>query len=118
MIQFVYRNWLERGGDQVIQETIRAVKEAEAKAQQKVSDASVCAQGIIREAEKKAGEMISKAEAAAAEAAAADMEAAKARAQGEENTVGEQVEEELEALRKKADANREQAIQAVMDSLI
>ena len=101
----------------MIQETIRAVKEAEAKAQQKVSDASVCAQGIIREAEKKAGEMISKAEAAAAEAAAADMEAATARAQGEENTVGEQVEEELEALRKKADANREQAIQAVMDSL-
>ena len=38
----------------MIQETIKAVKEAEAKAQQKIKDASVRAQNIISEAEKEA----------------------------------------------------------------
>ena len=36
----------------MIQETIKAVKEAEAKAQQKIKDASVRAQSIVSEAEK------------------------------------------------------------------
>ena len=45
---------MQRGGDQMIQETIKAVKEAEAKAQQKIKDASVRAQSIVSEAEKEA----------------------------------------------------------------
>ena len=64
----------------MIQETIKAVKEAEAKAQQKIKDASV-------------------------------------RAHSTENTVVGQAEEELAALKKKAESKHEQAIQTVMDSL-
>lgn len=101
----------------MIQETIRAVKEAEAKAQQKINDASVRAQDIISRAEKEAGEIISKAEEAADRQAASDMEAAGNRAQSTENTVSEQVKEELAALKKNAGLKREQAIQAVMASL-
>ena len=57
----------------MIQETIKAVKEAEAKAQQKIKDASVRAQSIISEAEKEAENIIRKAETAAGEQAASDM---------------------------------------------
>ena len=60
----------------MIQETIKAVKEAEAKAQQKIKDASVRAQNIISEAEKEAEEIIRKAEITAGEQAASDMKAA------------------------------------------
>ena len=56
----------------MIQETIKAVKEAEAKAQQKIKDASVRAQNIISEAEKEAEEIIRKAETTAGEQAASD----------------------------------------------
>lgn len=101
----------------MIQETIRAVKEAEAKAQQKINDASARAQDIVSAAEKEAGEIIRKAEAAADGQAASDMEAAEKRAHGTENAVGQQVEEELAALKKNAESKREQAIRAVMDSL-
>lgn len=101
----------------MIQETIKAVKEAEAKAQQKINEASARAQNIISEAEKEAAEIIRKAEITASKQAASDMKAAEERAQGTENTVGNQVEEELTALRKKAESKREQAIRAVMDSL-
>ena len=59
----------------MIQETIKAVKEAEAKAQQKIKDASVRAQSIISEAEKEAENIIRKAETAAGEQAASDMKA-------------------------------------------
>ena len=93
----------------MIQETIKAVKEAEAKAQQKIKDASVRAQSIISEAEKEAENIIRK--------AASDMKAAEERAHSTENTVVGQVEEELAALKKKAESKHEQAIQAVMDSL-
>lgn len=108
---------MQRGGDQMIQETIKAVKEAEAKAQQKIKDASVRAQSIISEAEKEAENIIRKAETAAGEQAASDMKAAEERAHSTENTVVGQVEEELAALKKKAESKHEQAIQAVMDSL-
>ena len=64
---------MQRGGDQMIQETIKAVKEAEAKAQQKIKDASVRAQNIISEAEKEAEEIIRKAEITAGEQAASDL---------------------------------------------
>lgn len=101
----------------MIQETIKAVKEAEAKAQQKIKDASVRAQSIISEAEKEAENIIRKSETAAGEQAASDMKAAKERAHSTENTVVGQVEEELAALKKKAESKHEQAIQAVMDSL-
>ena len=60
---------MQRGGDQMIQETIKAVKEAEAKAQQKIKDASVRAQSIISEAEKEAENIIRKSETAAGEQA-------------------------------------------------
>ena len=100
----------------MIQETIKAVKEAEAKAQQKIKDASVRAQSIISEAEKEAENIIRKAETAAGEQAS-DMKAAEERAHSTENTVVGQAEEELAALKKKAESKREQAIQAVMDSL-
>ena len=71
----------------MIQETIKAVKEAEAKAQQKIKDASVRAQSIISEAEKEAENIIRKAETAAGEQAASDMKAAEERAHSTENTV-------------------------------
>ena len=45
------------------------------------------------------------------------MKAAEERAHSTENTVDEQVKGELAALKKKAESKREQAIQAVMDSL-
>ena len=45
------------------------------------------------------------------------MKAAEERAHSTENTVIGQVEEELAALKKKAESKHEQAIQAVMDSL-
>ena len=70
----------------MIQETIKAVKEAEAKAQQKIKDASVRAQSIISEAEKEAENIIRKAETAAGEQAASDMKAAEERAHSTENT--------------------------------
>ena len=57
----------------MIQETIKAVKEADAKAQQKIKDASVRAQSIVSEAEKEAEEIIRKAETTAAGQAASDM---------------------------------------------
>ena len=97
----------------MIQETIKAVKEAEAKAQQKIKDAYVRAQSIISEAEN----IIRKAETAAGEQAASDMKAAEERAHSTENTVVGQAEEELAALKKKAESKHEQAIQTVMDSL-
>ena len=78
----------------MIQETIKAVKEAEAKAQQKIKDASVRAQSIISEADKEAENIIRKAETAAGEQAASDMKAAEERAHSTENTVVGQVEEE------------------------
>ena len=46
-----------------------------------------------------------------------DMKAAEERAHSTENTVVGQAEEELAALKKKAESKHEQAIQAVMDSL-
>lgn len=101
----------------MIQETIKAVKEAEAKAQQKIKDASVRAQSIISEAEKEAENIIRKAETAAGEQAASDMKAAEERAHSTENTVVGQAEEELAALKKIAESKHEQAIQTVMDSL-
>ena len=101
----------------MIQETIKAVKEAEANAQQKIKDASVRAQSIISEAEKEAVNIIRKADTAAVEQAASDMKAAEERAHSTENTVVGQAEEELAALKKKAEPKHEQAIQAVMDSL-
>ena len=101
----------------MIQETIKAVKEAEAKAQQKIKDASVRAQSIISEAEKEAENIIRKSETAAGEQAASDMKAAEERAHSTENTVVGQAEEELAALKKKAELKHEQAIQTVMDSL-
>ena len=45
------------------------------------------------------------------------MKAAEERAHSTENTVVGQAEEELAALKKKAESKHEQAIQAVMDSL-
>ena len=75
----------------MIQETIKAVKEAE--------------------------EIIRKAEITAGEQAASDMKAAEERAHSTENTVVGQAEEELAALKKKAESKHEQDIQAVMDSL-
>ena len=86
----------------MIQETIKAVKEAEAKAQQKIKDASVRAQSIISEAEKEAENIIRKSETAAGEQAASDMKAAEERAHSTENTVVGQVEEELAAFEKES----------------
>ena len=101
----------------MIQETIKAVKEAEAKAQQKIKDASVRAQSIISEAEKEAEIILRSAVRAAGEQAACDMKSADERSHSTENTVVGQAEEELAALKKKAESKHEQAIQTVMDSL-
>ena len=67
--------------------------------------------------EKEAENIIRKAETAAGEQAASDMKAAEERAHSTENTVVGQAEEELAALKKKAESKHEQAIQTVMDSL-
>ena len=66
---------------------------------------------------KEAENIIRKAETAAGEQAASDMKAAEERAHSTENTVVGQAEEELAALKKKAESKHEQAIQTVMDSL-
>ena len=101
----------------MIQETIKAVKEAEAKAQQKIKDASVRAQNIISEAEKEAEEIIRKAEITAGEQCASVIKAAELREHSTENSVFGQAEEEVASLKKKGESKHEQAIQTVMDSL-
>ena len=101
----------------MIQETIKAVKEAEANPLVQLIYSLLRPQSIISEAEKEAENIIRKAETAAGEQAASDMKAAEERAHSTENTVVGQAEEELAALKKKAESRHEQAIQTVMDSL-
>ena len=102
----------------MIEDTIRAVKEAEKKAGELIADAGKQAAKITSDANAQAAEILKSAEAAAKEAAAAQMD--RARADGEKRlaeAAGEAAQA-AEALKKDAAARKDSAVSGCCASLV
>ena len=106
------------GGEDMIEDTIRAVKEAEAKADTLIADAGKQADTIKKEAETQALKLIEDAKEAAKKAVSDALN--KARAAGEEKLQAADAEaaKEAEALKAEAAGKKDTAVSAVIDALL
>ena len=102
----------------MISDTIRAVKEAEAKAQQLAADAREQAETLVKEAQHQAEEAAKAAKAKAAEKAGQLLEEAKAANEKTFALADEEALRDAQALRALAASNEEKAVARIMDAVL
>ena len=109
---------LGRGGEQMVEETIRTIKETENEAEDIVKKADAAYTEILEKARAEAAEMVSKAEAEAKAKAAADLDAAKEAGRKSEQEAMDSVEKEIASLRNDALSKESDVVSAVIAELV
>ncbi len=102
---------LGRGGEQMVEETIRTIKETENEAEEIIKKADAAYTEILEKAKADAAEMV-KSEAAAA------LEAAKEAGRKSEQEAMDSVDREIAALKKDALAKESEVVAAVIAELV
>jgi len=101
----------------VVQETIKAVEEAEKKAEEIIKKAGEEAEGIVAKAEEEAKLLKKREKESACNKADQALAAAKSEMKEVEDLNSQDVQKEVEALRQTANQKAEQATEAILASL-
>ncbi len=109
---------LGRGGEQMVEETIRTIKETENEAEGIIKKADAACTEILDNAKAEAAEMVGRAEAEAKSEAAAALEAAKEAGRKSEQEAMDSVEKEIATLKKDALAKESEVVSAVIEELV
>lgn len=115
-----HRRWqgFLQGGETMIEETIRAVKKAEAEAEQILADANSRAEQLIRDAQTEAAGSESRSREAAQEERKKRLSEARSAANAYLDSQTQQASEEANGIRIAASAREEEAIDAVIGLLL
>lgn len=117
MLQESFSN-CERGGEGMVEETIKTIKETENEAEEIIKKADATCTTLLEEAEASAKEMKEKAETQAKEKAQAALNAAKEAGEHSMQEALGQVEGEIADLKKAAETKEAEAIAAVIAGLV
>lgn len=109
---------INKGGERVIHDTIRAIQEAEAKADAIVKDADEKAEEMLAQAKQEAEEKRAAAVSEANAAAKQQLDAASDSAREGEAAFEAEISKEVEALKAVAKQREAQAVDAVMAGLL
>ncbi|HBB61123.1 MAG TPA: hypothetical protein DCZ61_04955 [Lachnospiraceae bacterium] len=113
----VCAHFVEKGGDAMIQESVKAVKDAEARAEAMIAEAKAKAAEIQKQAGARSEQILKDAEAAAKQEY--DGKMAQARADGESRLAeaDSEIRKEIDALKAAAAQKEEAAIERVIEKL-
>ena len=111
------QRFIDKGGEKVIQKTIQAVQEAEAKAAATLKQADDKASEVLAKANQKADELKQAAVSEAEETAKKRMEALKEKLMEEEGVFDADTRKEVDALRAIADQREAQAVEMILREL-
>ena len=110
------QRFIDKGGEKVIQKTIQAVQEAEAKAADTLKQADDKA-SVLAKANQKAGELKEAVVNEAQERAEKRMETLKVKLKEEEGAFDADTQKEVDALRAIADQREAQAVEMILREL-
>ena len=111
------QRFIDKGGEKVIQKTIQAVQEAEAKAADTLKQADDKASEVLAKANQKAGELKEAVVNEAQERAEKRMETLKVKLKEEEGAFDADTQKEVDALRAIADQREAQAVEMILREL-